>query len=398
MLATSSDPFAWQPVNLDNFSLMRGGAVHRLLTWSGALRGSRRISRAIAVVLILVTFLPLAVACALDGTLLVGRVAIPLLADYAVLSRLLVAVPVLVLAAPPADHLLRGAIRQFSRGGFVRGDDQRRYGHWLGRARSLRDAWWPELICLVIALLPGAADPVQDLGHLGNWHNAGHATTWAGQWFDRVSVPVFRFLALLWIWRFLLWSWLLWRMSRLSLDLRAPHPDAAGGLAFLGLAQTRFAVLAFTGSVLLSGFCVNHFLYAGQTLNQMRYLLLGYIAGAPMLLLAPLLLMAPPMVRAKRHALSRYAILGHRAIRQFDARWKKGPPDMRDPALIDSDNSSALADFSAVYANVARMSIVPINRRDVLWMLLAAAVPLAPLVFLAMSLDELAQRLASILV
>jgi hypothetical protein len=149
--------------------------------------------------------------------------------------------------------------------------------------------------------------------------------------------------------------------------------------------------------LLVCGACINHLLYTGATFTSLQVLLGGYVIGVSLLLLAPLLLMAPPLMRAKRHALGKYGILGHRANRQFDARWKRGEPADKS-SLIDSANPSALADFAAVYATVAGMSVVPLTRRNIIGMLAAAALPLTPLVFFVMSLDELASKLVSILV
>ena len=383
----------------DNLSLMRGGAVHRFLSWSGALRPRLNLSRFIAVMVVGIAFVPLAVWSALNGTLYGEQVHMPLLQDYSLLFRLLGALPVLILSAPLADHLLRAAIRQFSRGGFVRTDDLGQFQHVLDVAKRRRDAWLPEVLALVAAFLPLNSSPhLPELTHLSSWAAVQPGTpSWAGTWFMHVSAPLFRFIALLWAWRFLLWVWMLWRFSRLQLDLRPPHPDLAGGLAFLGNAQMRFATLAIAGSLIVCGACINHLLYTGATFASLRLLMCGYVVSVSGLLLAPLLLMTPPMLRAKRHALGKYSILGHRAISHFDQRWKRGEPADKS-SLIDSDNSSALADFAAVYGTVANMSSIPINRRNVIGMLLAAALPLTPLVFFVMSLDELASKLFSILV
>lgn len=387
------------PMSRDNLSLMRGGAVHRFLSWSGALRPRMDLSRWIAVAIVALAFLPLAVAAALDGTLVGDQVQMPLLGDYGLMSRFLAGLPVLILSAPLADHLLRAAIRQFSRGGFVRRDELGRFQHILDVARRRRDAWWPEVLALVLAFAPlGESPHLPELSHLSSWAGDGKgASTWAADWFGHVSAPLFRFIAMLWLWRFLLWVWMLWRFSRLQLDLPAPHPDQAGGLAFLGNAQMRFSSLAVVGSLLVCGACINHLLYTGATFTSLQVLLGGYVIGVSLLLLAPLLLMAPPLMRAKRHALGKYGILGHRANRQFDARWKRGEPADKS-SLIDSANPSALADFAAVYATVAGMSVVPLTRRNIIGMLAAAALPLTPLVFFVMSLDELASKLVSILV
>lgn len=387
-------------MSLDNISLMRGGAVHRFLSWTGALRPRLRVSRLIALLIVVTAFVPLVIACAMDGTLYgTARVRMPLLGDYAVMSRLLLALPLLVLAAPLADHLLRTAIRQMSRGGFVRNDQHARFQHMLATAQRLRDAWWPELLMLVIALLPLASGArIPELAHLSTWSEwtPGHSS-WAGIWFEHVAAPLFRFVGLLWLWRFALWTWMLWRFARLDLDLRAAHPDTCGGLAFLGLAQMRFASLAVAGSLIICGSCINHFLYSGQGVASLKLLLGGWVVASVCLLLAPLLLLGPPATRAKRHALNKYAILGHRAVRHFDERWKRGEP-ADNSMLIDSANPSALADFAAVYSTVADMGIFPVQRRQVIGLVLAAALPLVPLVFFVMSLDELASKLASMLI
>lgn len=383
----------------DNFSLMRGGAVHRFLSWSGALRPRLNLSRVIAVLVVCIVFLPLAVATALDGTLYGTHVRITLLGDYALTFRMLGALPMLILSAPLADHLLRAAIRQFSRSGFVRADEQGKFQHILDAAKRMRDSWVPEVLILVLAILPVKKSPhMPELAHLSSWAGPeGGAASWAALWFGHVSAPLFRFVAMLWLWRFLLWIWMLWKFSRLQLNLPAPHPDGAGGLAFLGNAQMRFSTLAIAGSLIVCGSCINHLLYTGATFSSLHLLLGGYVVIASLLLLAPLLLMTPSLMQAKRHALGKYGILGHRAIGHFEQRWKRGEPADRS-SLIDSANPSALADFAAVYATVSGMFVVPMTRRNLVGMLVAAALPLVPLVFFVMSLDELASKLVSILV
>ena len=48
-----------------------------------------------------------------------------------------------------------------------------------------------------------------------------------------MSIPIFQFLTLRWLYRLLLWFLFLWRVSRLDLRLAPSHPDRAGGLGFL---------------------------------------------------------------------------------------------------------------------------------------------------------------------
>jgi len=223
--------------------------------------------------------------------------------------------------------------------------------------------------------------------------------TAAGHWYEWVAVPLFRLVALLWLWRFVLWTCVLWRLPRSGLVLHAEHPDGAGGLAFLGLAQERFAVLALAGGLLLAGACINHVHYLGDSLYDLRHLLAGYVIAATLVLVAPLLLLMPTMMRTKRHALYHFDALGNRAADLFDQRWPSAQsPDAGSESLLDHGDASAFADFSGVYKGLAAMSVLPMTRWNLLWIALHAILPLLPLVLLAMSVDELARKLIGILV
>lgn len=382
------------------YSLMRGGLVHRLLYATGVPRRARRLSLWIALVLLTVALLPLVLMCARSGWLWPHALGMSLLGDYATLARLLLALPLLVLAAPRADALLHNAFRQLSQPTLVPGRRLPRLDALMGQVRRGRDSWLPEACCVLIAWLPALLGnmPVSLLPGVADWRMEGTALSAAGHWDEWVSLPLYRLLMLLWGWRFLLWASLLWRLPRVGLTLRPQHPDGAGGLGFLGLAQERFAVLSLVGGLLVAGACLNQITYLGATLYSLRHLLGGYVVGATLLMVAPLVLLAPPMLRAKRHALFRFDALGTRMAATFDARWHplRAPAHPAD-SLLDHGDTSAQADFNAVYQGVAAMSIMPVNRWNLLWIALHAALPLCPLILLAMSVDQLIAKLAGIL-
>ncbi|WP_312236170.1 hypothetical protein [Stenotrophomonas sp.] len=385
----------------DSYSLMRGGLVHRLLHATGALGGSAHLSLWLALLLVAVSLLPMLLLTAVDGTLLPKHGAMSLLGDYATLARLLLALPLLVIAAPRSDALLRNAFRQLSHASLVPARRLPRLHALLQQVRRGRDGWVPEALCVLIAVLPlflsGTA--LSLLPGVIDWRLDGAVLTPAGRWYEWVAVPLFRLVALLWLWRYLLWTWLLWRLPRSGLVLHAEHPDGAGGLAFLGIAQERFAVLSMAGGLLLAGACLNHITWLGQTLYDVRHLLAGYVIGATALLVAPLLLLMPLLMRTKRHALYRFDALGNRAAALFDQRWQAGAASAADEdSLLDHGDASAFADFSGVYKGLASMAVVPLDRWNLLWIALYALLPLCPLVLLAMSVDELVSKLVGILV
>jgi hypothetical protein len=385
----------------DNYSLMRGGLVHRLLHASGALHGSRRLSWWLAALLVAVTLLPLVGLASAQGMLLPRPHAMALLGDYATLARLLLALPLLVLAAPRADALLHSALRQLSQASLVHPRRQPRLQALLATLRRLRDSRWPELACIVLAFLPlfVQGGVVSLLSGVPDWRTEGGATTPAGHWYAWVGMPLFRLVMLLWLWRFLLWAMLLARLPSVGLTLHAEHPDRTGGLAFLGVAHERFSMLGAAGALVLSGACLNHMTYLDASLYSLRHLLAGYVIGVTLLLLAPLVLLSPILIRARRHALYRFSALGSRAAAAFDQRWRAASEDTAgSESLLDHNDASAFADFSAVYQGTASMSVVPFTRWTLLGMVLPAVAPLLPLALVAMSVDDLVAKLAGMLI
>lgn len=388
-------------MTIEDFSLMQGGPTYRVVHGLAHHLPGVHMPAVVAILLVAATFVPLLVLCGRDGTLLAGAVTMPLLGDWFVMFRFLLALPLLVLAAVGADTKLRIAVGQLFRSGIVARRDRERFGAILTMARRARDSFLPEMACLGLAFLPTLARAIlpeltrSAHATLDSWQFTGGAMSAAGEWAESVAGPLFRFVVLLWLWRFMLWAWMLWRFSRLHMQLRPTHPDRSGGVAFLGQAQVRFACLATAGGFVVSGYCINLMRYSGDSLFDLRHLIAGYVVGSTMALLAPLLVMTVPLARAKRHGLSKYGLLGHRLADDFERQWRRGS----DASMLDSPSPSALADYGGgAYATVASMRTVPVSRRNLLALLFAATVSFLPMLFFAMSLDELAQRLFSILV
>lgn len=381
----------------DSFSLMHGGLVHRALKRMHLLHHGRTTAF-VAIALTALAVVPLLVATAMAGTLWSG-VTIPLARDYATLVRFAICVPLLVLVAPRADQLLRHAIAHFQISGLVPAGTRHRFDEVLVSIGRLRDSMLPEAICLAIALLPSVVHgiPLGSVVGVSDWILLPDGSlTNAGRWLDLVSTPIFRFVALIWIWRLLLWTWLLWRVSRIGLALHPAHPDGAAGLGFLAIAQYRFTVLPFVGGLLLAGSCINKIEYAHATMLSLRMLMAGYIGLATLLMVAPLLVLSPLLFRAKRVGLMRYGTLGHGMLTRFDARWL-GPTASDETALLDAPDSSAVTDFTSVFGTIRDMSVIPLTRFNLAWLVLAPTLPLIPVLFFAMPIDQLVTRIVHVL-
>jgi len=80
----------------DSYSLLRGGPAYRLTRAAGLHRRGVPTAAVIAMGLLLIVLAPMIAATAVDGTLFGNRVRIPLLLDYTIGARFLIAMPLLV--------------------------------------------------------------------------------------------------------------------------------------------------------------------------------------------------------------------------------------------------------------------------------------------------------------
>jgi hypothetical protein len=103
----------------ENFSLTRGGPLHRLLVRLGHAGDERQEVIGRALVLVFITWLPLLIFSLVQGLAYGTQVTIPFLRDFAVNVRFLVALPILILAESAIDRRWRTLVLQFPRSGLV---------------------------------------------------------------------------------------------------------------------------------------------------------------------------------------------------------------------------------------------------------------------------------------
>jgi hypothetical protein len=384
----------------DNFSLTPGGPLHWLqvrLGWSGSER-ERVVRRAFLAALL--TWFPLFIFSLTQGLAFGKQVRIPFLLDFAVNVRFLVALPILILAESRIDQRWRTLVLQFLRSGLVNETELSSFEAVIEKITGLRDRLLPEAVMLLLAYIPASASPSSELLMSGsNWHSLGAgsgALSLAGWWFRLISQPFFRFLLLRWAWRMSLWTLFLWRVSRLKLYLVATHTDLAAGLGFLSQGQKAFSPIVFAGGAVIAGQIGNAIAYEGATLSSTKMPMIAYGVLAILFLVAPLLVVLPVLLKTKRKALLEYGGLVTNHDQLFDTKWICGQRPPRDVILGDRDASS-LADLGSSFTVVREMRIVPIDKPTLVVLAVAAALPMAPVVFIATPTDELVRAVLKML-
>jgi len=384
----------------ESFSITRGGPLYSLLVRLGYAREDSQRLIGVAFVTILVTWLPLLILSLLQGRAYGTQIVMPFLGDFAVNVRFLIAAPILILTESEIDHRLRILVLQFLRSGLVAEKELPAFEAVIERTSRLRDRGLPEALLLVVAFLPPLFAKTELLMNgVSNWHTLGVGSsevTLAGWWFNLVSSPLFRFLLLRWLWRMFLWTSFLWRVSRINLHLVATHTDLAAGLGFLSEGQKAFSSIVFAGGAVIAAEVGNSIAYQGATLGSEKLPMIAYGVLAIIILVAPLLVVAPVLLKIKRKALREYGALVAIHNQLFDQKWiqKKEPSEQ---LILGNPDVSSLVDLGSSFTVVKQMTVVPINKRALVSLAVAAASPMLPLILLATPTDELIRHVLKML-
>jgi hypothetical protein len=390
-MTTSGEPFLNEP---RDFSLALGGPLYQL--WRrGRLTGDAlEMMHRRVIVLSLLAWLPLLLLSVAQGTAWGGRVAVPFLQDVEMHVRLLVALPLLIVAELVVNQRTRLTVRQFVERGLIPDAARARFDAIIDSAMRLRNSVIAEvsLIAFVYVVGVGFIWRTQVALPVASWYGTPAAGTWhptlAGWWMGCVSLPVFQFLLLRWYFRLFIWTRFLWQTSRLDLTLVPTHPDRSGGLGFLALVGYAFSPLLVAQGALVAGTIAERIFYAGATLPQFKLELVGVVVVLVFLVLGPMLVFGPKLAAAKREGLREYGTLAQRYVREFDQKWLRGGAPAGEP-LVGSGDIQSLADLGNSFAVVQDMSLVPFTWRTVLQLAVATLLPVAPLLLTMFSLEQL---------
>jgi hypothetical protein len=379
----------------EDFSITKGGPLHWLLVRLGHAGDERRLVFRRALGTVLITWLPLLLLSLLQGLAWRGQIKIPFLRDLAVNVRLLVAVPILILAESRIDRRWRALVLEFLRSELVNEKTLPSFEAVLERTTRWRDRVLPEVLLAITALFPSIFFVKTELLMTGtsNWHSLpSGALSAAGWWFNLVSTPIFRFLLLRWFWRMFLWTSLLWKVSRIKLFLVPTHTDLAAGLGFLSEGQKAFSPIVFAGGSVIAAEVGNAIAYQGAVLSSMKFPMIAYGVLAIIFLVLPLLVVAPVLLKIKRKGLLEYGAQVTIHNQLFDEKWIQEKQSAGE-TLLGSPDPSSLADLGSSFTVVRQMRLVPIDKPTLITLAVSAALPMLPVVLYATPAPELIRML-----
>ncbi|HEX2446212.1 MAG TPA: hypothetical protein VHJ77_19850 [Vicinamibacterales bacterium] len=358
-----------------DFSLVRDDPPFRwhqrigLVPRSGGLGVGRR-----AIFWTAVAWLPVALWAWSQGAVVVrpGHAPEPLLQHFGVNARLLLGIPLLIIAEAVAHGILSRQIPYFVDARLVKPDDIPRFDAIVARAVRLRDRATPWVIILGLALAWALTGTLP--GHLlwlpdeAPWA----ARDFGGFWHAYVARPIFLVLLLGWLWRVILLAILFKGIAALDLVLVPTHPDRAGGLGFVERSAAAFSLVVLAPAVVTAARWAHDAGFHGLDVHSLYPVMGTALVATLVVFLAPYLMFSGPLLRARRQALLDYGALVARHGAAVRGKWILGEVKPDEP-LLSAPEIGPVADTITLYEAVSRMRPVPIGAVG----LLAIAVPVA---------------------
>ena len=359
-------------------SLIRGGPFYRLqqatrLILPNQWNLGRRITFALAL-----GWVPLILITALFNA---GGL-VSLVEDYRIHSRILIAVPVLLLGQLLMESRLLSVVAHITEADLLDAPDLARMNGTIGTLRRLSDAYLPELAILLLLIIHTATS-YKGLVDATPWlaHGAGAdlRLTSAGWYAVVVTSTMFQFLLGLGLWKWLLWTLFAFKLSRLKLKLIPTHPDEHGGLGFLGLTPVAFTPVVFAATCVIGATWRHEILHGGANLMTFKLPAIVLLVITAMVALGPLAFFVPRLAALRRSGILEYGILGQIQAGAYHEKWIRHRIGHEDEFLT-APETSTLCDFGQSYERLKQLKPFPADIGAYIALAVSVALPMLPVI------------------
>ena len=359
-------------------SLVRGGLFYRAQRALGLIRPDQwNLGRRIAL-LIAVGWLPLFLITALFNF---GGLD-SLMREYRLHSRMLIAVPVLLVGELLMESRFRTIMAHIRKADLLDAPDLALVDDLIATLVRVRDSYLPEFAILLL-LIVHTATSYRSLVDAAPWLARGSGAdlhlTAAGWYAVVVSTSIFQFLLGLALWRWLLWTFVAFKLSTRNLKLVPTHPDEHGGLGFLGLTSAAFAPVAFSATTVIAATWRDDILHHGARLMDFELPAIVLLALTALVALGPLVFFVPRLAALRRKGILEYGILGQLHSTDFHEKWILHRVGHEIEFLVATEIST-LADYGRAYETVERMSPFLADKVALYTLVAAVLIPALPVI------------------
>lgn len=361
-----------------DISLVRGGPFFRFQQAVGLIRPNQWNIGGRSAVLIAIAWLPL-----LAITALLNPAALrSLLADYRVYARLFIAIPVLLSGEIFLDSRFRTVLGSIDESNLLDESDTAYMDGVMATIARFRDSLVPEflilglLIAYVVTSYHGLVDATL---WLGQGEGADIHLTAAGWYGVLVGAFLWNFLLALALWRWLLWTYFAFKLSKRHLRVVATHPDGHGGIGFLGLMVEAFAPIALVVACVIGATWRQNILHHGTHVMSYKVPAIVLAAMIAVAALGPLLFFAPRLFGLRRKGIREYGALGHLNSTEFHEKWIAHRAG-HEVDFLQAPESSRLCSYGQIYEKIGKLKPFPVDKGSLYVLAIAVVLPLLPAV------------------
>jgi hypothetical protein len=381
---------------VERFSLVAGGPFHALLRRVGLIGADQLPTRRAAIILALVGWLPPALVAVTQTLADSSYSGWGYFTDWTAYTRYLIAIAVMVATERYADGRFVILARHFLEARLLPGDTLPVFQAALITADRRSSSALAEGIILLTAFVWSGVTASFSVALSGSsWEGTAAGgevvLSWAGETARFLSAPLFIFLVMRWVWWFLVWGVLLFRLSRLPLQLTPLHPDRAAGLGFLSIYPSIFSGFIFALSCVVASAMVKDIGLERPAAELVWFAIGGWLAFALILFLGPLLVFVRPLYVTRERALLQYGRLASQHHLAFHQKWIGEARSGED--LMGSPDPSSASDLNASVQAVQDMRVVPVDWVAVVQLMTAAGIPMLAVVSTQIPLGDLVRWL-----
>lgn len=348
-------------------------------------------------VLFCLTWLPLILISFLEGKAQIASRSQSILWDFAIHMRFLVAMPLLAMSYMKSGHHFKMLFHQFIEARLLAPYDFDSFHEQITKTLKLRDSRTAKAIIL-IAIYGILIIGLQNF-HIArsiDWRTDGSGLSFAGIWYYFLAWPLYLYLLLFFLYRALLWCRLLFKISRMNLQIKVAHGDDSGGLGFLGHSLELFVVPTFAISLSFAGGMFNLALHENIGLEEMKFIFSVICGGLLLFFAGPLLFFFPVLRRAKLKGIMIYGKLMGNQLETFERKWtdENVPPGDQ---ILEGEDFQNIDSGTAIMERIHEMKLVPLKLKNLAPIVVAIIIPFLPVLALKVPWKVIIQQLTKIL-
>jgi hypothetical protein len=189
---------------MDDFSLTSGGIFYKLGSRLGLGGISSKHITIRIIILIAITWLPLLALTAMQGLAIGNKVEIPFWKDFAIHSKFLIILPLLIFAEGPFDFKLKELTLQFFKSGILDEKDLLQYEEIKKKVKGLVDSIWPDVFIIIFIVLNLLFRFISvGSSQISIWiflpDNMFSSISWGGIYLAIICGPFFQFFLIRWL-------------------------------------------------------------------------------------------------------------------------------------------------------------------------------------------------------